>query len=494
MKRRNIYWRKLANIDFMKYQNLSLVLPCYNLEKIIYQNIKTVHECLASQFGEYQIIVVNDGSLDATQAELEKARHDFGITVVHYPENRGKGYAVRQGVARAKHEIVGFLDADLIIPMHELAVFVECIESGYDLAIASRLRPGGRVSIPVLQHRLLMEKIFRCLRIMIIGVSKVRDTQCGCKFFTKKVAEDLFPLMRVNRFSFDAELIFLAQKRGYQIEEVPITLQNPVPSSVRILRDSLVMLRDLFCIRWFDMKGYYQPAPRGGQSWWKDANCHITFDDFGLSPKTNRNILTLVSVLPRTRVAVLMNGNFSQDEKEQLIASKAVLDIHLDRDTHLNIPSKGSFVLRIVGFLHSRKQPKEVADIWRQQLEAFERAFGKYPEAITTHEHVHFFPSYFQKLLAVAKEAGVSDIRLAQHSSRSYTPIALILNILRRVNRESFRKSGLRTTEYLLSWDWLASLAHPQKEIAHYLRLGSTEVIFHLEHDEEFVFLKQLAS
>ncbi len=478
----------------MKYQNLSLVLPCYNLEKIIYQNIKTVHEYLASQFVEYQIIVVNDGSLDTTQAELEKAQRDFGITVVHYLENRGKGYAVRRGVARAKHEIVGFLDADLIIPMHELGVFVESIENGHDLAIASRLRPGGRVSIPVLQHRLLMEKVFRCFRIMIIGVSTVRDTQCGCKFFTQKVAEDLFPLMRVNRFSFDAELIFLAQKRGYQIEEIPITLQNPVPSSVRILRDSLAMLRDLFCIRWFDARGYYEPVLRGIQSWWQDKNCHITFDDFGLSPKTNKNILTLVSALPQTRVAVLMNGDFTESEKEQLVASRAVLDIHLDRSTHLSTSSEASFVLRVVRFLRSRKQPKEVAHIWRQQLEAFNLAFGTYPAALTTHEHVHFFPSYFRELITVAKEVGVSDIRFAKQSNRNYTFVALTLNILRLVSRKSFQKSGLRTTEYLLSWDWLASLANPQKEVEHYLRLGSTEVIFHLEHDEEFVFLKQLAS
>lgn len=476
----------------MKYQSLSLILPCYNLEKTIYQNIKTVHEYLASQFVEYQIIVVNDGSLDDTQVELEKARANFGITVVHYLENRGKGYAVRQGVARAKHGVVGFLDADLIIPMYELKVFVESIESGHDLAIASRLRPGGRVSIPVLQHRLLMEKAFRLFRVMIIGVSAVRDTQCGCKFFTKAVAQDLFSVMRVNRFSFDAELIFLAQQRAYRIKEIPITLQNPVPSSVRILRDSLAMFRDLFLIRWFDMRGYYQPVSKENQPWWENKNCRIAFDDFGLSQKTNTNILTLVSRLPQARVAVLMNGAFTENEKEQLIASKVILDIHLDRDTHLNIHTKTSFILRIVRFLGSRKQPKAVAHMWRQQLEEFRLTFGKYPEALTTHEHVHFFPSYFRELLTVAKEVGIRDIRLAKHASRNYTPVAWTLNILRLMNQKSFQKSGLRTTDYLLSWDWLASLAHPHEEIDSCLQLGSTEIVFHLEHEDEFTFLQQL--
>lgn len=477
----------------MKYRSLSLVLPCYNLEKTIYQNIRVVHGYLQSHFEQYQIIAVNDGSRDKTSIELEKAVRDFGITVVNYAQNQGKGYAVRQGVARAECEIVGFLDADLIIPMEELLAFIKSIENGYDVAIASRLRPGGKVLIPVLHHRLLLEKAFRYLRILIIGVARVRDTQCGCKFFTKKVAEEIFPLMRINRFSFDAEFIFLAHQKQYRIEEIPITLQNPTSSSVRILRDSLLMLRDLFRIRWFAIRGYYTMVLME-EAWWQNLNCEITFDDFGISPKANEHILTLTALLPKIRVAVMMNGRFSQAEKDQLIASQAALDIHLDRETTLMLLPKMSFAKRVIRFLQSKKQSQDVGAIWRQQLQEFHAVFGKYPERLTTHEHVHFFSGYFREFVAIARELGVKRIRFGSQYSSHYTLVAFVLNFLRLWNQGIFRKSGLQTTQYLLSWDWVASRKKPQEEIENYLQRGSTEIIFHPERDEEFIFLKKLTS
>ena len=237
---------------------LSVVLPCYNLEKTIYQNTKRITEYLKKSGNTFEVIAINDGSLDDTSEELFRAQRDLGIQVITYTKNRGKGYAVRKGVAASRGEITGFLDADLAIPIEELDQFIQSIKRGSNLAIASRLHPEVRVKIPVLWYRLFMERIFRYLRIFIIGGSRVKDTQCGCKVFDKEVKDRLFPYMKIERFAFDAELIFLALRSGYKIEEVPITLQNPTTSSIRIIKDSLIMLRDLFCIRWYSLSGQYK--------------------------------------------------------------------------------------------------------------------------------------------------------------------------------------------------------------------------------------------
>jgi hypothetical protein len=102
-----------------------------------------------------------------------------------------------------------------------------------------------------------MEKVFRILRIIIIDAHKVKDTQCGFKVFTRRAMLDIFPYLTVDRFAFDSEVIFLAQKRRYEIKELPITLQNPTVSSVRIYSDSINMFLDLLRIRWNGLTGRY---------------------------------------------------------------------------------------------------------------------------------------------------------------------------------------------------------------------------------------------
>ncbi len=242
----------------MKGIYFSVILPCYNLEKTIYQNIQRIAAYLEKTGSTFEIITVNDGSIDGTLEELLRAERDLGIQVVTYEKNHGKGYAVRQGVSLAHGEITGFLDADLAIPAEELGKFITSIQKGNNLAIASRLHPDVQVKIPVLWYRLFMERIFRYLRIFIIGGSQVKDTQCGCKVFDSRIKDAIFPYMKIDRFAFDAELIYLALKKNYRIEEIPITLQNPATSSIRIVEDSLIMLRDLFRVKWYSLTGQYR--------------------------------------------------------------------------------------------------------------------------------------------------------------------------------------------------------------------------------------------
>jgi glycosyltransferase involved in cell wall biosynthesis len=239
-------------------KKISVVIPCYAEGKTIFENIEKIHDYLGQNFDGFEIIAVSDGSPDNTVAELKRVQKRMSIVLIENEINGGKGKAVRDGMLVAMGDIVMFMDADLAIPIESLDTFIPEIEKGNDVVIASRLVPGLKVLKPVLWYRKYMERVFAMLRMLIINNYAVRDTQCGFKVFTRKATADIFPLLTIKRFAFDAEIIFLAGKKKYRIKEMPITLQNPERSSIRIVRDSANMLYDLMRIRWNDFKGKYK--------------------------------------------------------------------------------------------------------------------------------------------------------------------------------------------------------------------------------------------
>jgi len=167
---------------------------------------------------------------------------------------------VRDGMLATSREsdIAMFLDSDLGIPIEELEKFVAEIKNGHDIVIASRFVPGLKIVQPVQLHRKIMEKAFRLIRMIITNNWNVKDTQCGFKVFRREAAMKIFPKLTVKRFAFDAEVIFVANKCGYKIKELPIHLQNPPSRSLRIFRDPMNMIWDLLRIRRNDWKGKYQ--------------------------------------------------------------------------------------------------------------------------------------------------------------------------------------------------------------------------------------------
>ena len=243
----------------MDKPEISVVVPCFNEERTIHKNIKKIAEYLSARFERWEVIAANDGSSDGTARELEKLKDETdSIIVVDNPENEGKGGAVKRGMLVTRYETVMFLDADLGIPIEELEKFISEIEKGNDLVIASRFVPGLRIIRPVQWHRRVMEKIFRLIRMVIVNDWNVKDTQCGFKVFKREAAMKIFPKITVKRFAFDAELIFIANKLKYKIKELPISLQNPPNSHIRIIRGPINMTLDLFRIRINDWKGKYK--------------------------------------------------------------------------------------------------------------------------------------------------------------------------------------------------------------------------------------------
>ena len=244
----------------MNHQKLSVVIPCFNEEATIKENLLKINAFLKENFSSFEIIAVNDGSSDRTKEIIEETQKTIPLKIVDNWINLGKGKAVRDGIlaSREESEIVMFLDADLAIPIEELPKFMVSIENGIDLAIASRLVPGLKVKKPVAWYRKIMELVFVALRMIIINNYSIRDTQCGFKVFRRNVAIRIFKMTTVDRFAFDSEVIFIAKKFGYDIRELPITLQNPRASHVRLVRDSINMFFALLKIRWNDLTGVYQ--------------------------------------------------------------------------------------------------------------------------------------------------------------------------------------------------------------------------------------------
>ncbi len=234
---------------------LSLVIPAYNEEIRIAMTLDRVGKYLSRQGYDFEIIVVDDGSLDTT-AELVRALYP-SVRVIEYKPNRGKGHAVKIGMLEAQGEYRVFCDADGSTPIEELDRMWKCFDSGADIVIGSRSLPGSDVQVRQHPIRETMGRTFNLFVKMFLGLPFI-DTQCGFKGFTARAAQIVFPLQRRNRFSFDSELLYIARKHRLRVDETPVCWINSPHSRVKIVRDSLEMLRGIFWIRLNDLARKYE--------------------------------------------------------------------------------------------------------------------------------------------------------------------------------------------------------------------------------------------
>ena len=167
----------------------------------------------------------------------------------------GKGSAVRAGVAAASGDPVVFLDADLTIPVETIDAFLQALQDGADVVVASRYVPGSVVDRP--WWRVVMGWVYRTVVHAVVPID-VNDTQCGGKMYTAEAAKDLFGRSTLDGFAFDAEVLFIARRRGYRVVETPVQIHQRAHTSVSFLRDTPVMLRDLVLIRWNALRGRYK--------------------------------------------------------------------------------------------------------------------------------------------------------------------------------------------------------------------------------------------
>ncbi len=200
----------------------SIVIPAYNESARLAASLERVLSYVHSQRWNVEVIVVNDGSRDNTADIIRSfAAKDPTLRLVENPGNRGKGYSVRNGVLNAQGDIVLFTDADLSSPIEEAPKLLSALDDGADIAIGSRwLRAETQTQRQPL-HRQLFGRVFNLLLRLTLGL-KFKDTQCGFKAFKRPAAQAIFPLQKIERWGFDPEILFLARKSGFKVEEIPV--------------------------------------------------------------------------------------------------------------------------------------------------------------------------------------------------------------------------------------------------------------------------------
>ncbi len=263
-------WSASMSTEFTPH--LTLVIPVYNGARFLRSSLAQAKTWLEAQPYSGELLVVDDGSADPTASILRafaEAAPDTArcrLTVLRNARNRGKGFSVRRAFLHAAGEIVVFTDADLTYPIRNVEPLVAALEAGADLAYGSRMHLDSRYVIAPtffgkLFTRHLMGRTFNLLlRWLVVG--GVSDSQAGLKGCRKPAATLLAQRVRLNRFSFDVELFFVARRHGLQLAECPVEfIYRKEPSTVRFVRDSLAMVGDMLKVRWRGWRGVYDRDP-----------------------------------------------------------------------------------------------------------------------------------------------------------------------------------------------------------------------------------------
>jgi glycosyltransferase involved in cell wall biosynthesis len=244
---------------------ISIVIPAYNEEKRLDRTLARIREYLATAqppHANTEIIVVNDGSTDATAQVVRRWMQKIPcLRLVENPGNRGKGYTVRHGMIEAHGNIALFTDADLSSPIEESQKLLAAINAGNDIAIGSRAVDRSLIAVRQSRFREVAGMIFNGFVRLITGL-RFHDTQCGFKAFVRERSRIVFEQQRIEGFGFDPEILFLAQRHGLRSAEVPVRWAHDEATRVRVFSDSLKMFGDLIVIRWNALIGRYPKRPR----------------------------------------------------------------------------------------------------------------------------------------------------------------------------------------------------------------------------------------
>ena len=242
---------------------LTIVVPAYNEAGRLGRTLPEVLSWLATFPAGGRLLVVDDGSTDATGDAVRALMPAHpNLDLITLSRQGGKGAAVRAGMLAASTEIVGFMDADLSTDLRHVGEAVAAIRDGADVMIGSRALRRSQTLVRQAFYRRVGARIFRELARQVGGLPDTRDSQCGFKFFRGPVAHDLFTSTVIDRWMFDLEVLRLARHRGYKVRQLPVDWTNDPDSRLRLTVDSLRMVRDLARIRWRFLVGRYGPSRR----------------------------------------------------------------------------------------------------------------------------------------------------------------------------------------------------------------------------------------
>jgi glycosyltransferase involved in cell wall biosynthesis len=231
---------------------LSFVLPAYNEGHSIEFALDWLDRVVKGSRLRYEIVVVDDGSIDSTRMKaLKYASRNGHVRVVGYDKNLGKGYAIKKGFMQATGDAVVFVDSDLEIDLERISRYVEALRRG-DIVVASKWHPESVVEMPLMRR--ILGRGFNVMVRLLTGV-KLKDTQTGLKAIRRKAFEDVFPRLAVKRYAFDVELLTLANLCGLKVVEMPVNIRMRALFSFRevwrMFLDLLGITYRLRVLRWY---------------------------------------------------------------------------------------------------------------------------------------------------------------------------------------------------------------------------------------------------
>ena len=228
---------------------ISIVMPVYNEERCLAESIRRVTAFMTLKNWTWELLIVSDGSKDRTDLiAQESALRDAHVRVLIQEKNLGKGATVRRGVLAARGERLLFTDVDLAAPIKEVDKLLAAVDEGADVAIGSRAIRKEGCDVQQSWRRALSGRIFNRI-VSALFLKGFKDTQCGFKVFKREAADAVFKVQKLDGFSFDVEILYLALKLGFKVKEVPVLWRAGEQSKVRVLRDSVRMVKDLFLLR-----------------------------------------------------------------------------------------------------------------------------------------------------------------------------------------------------------------------------------------------------
>jgi dolichyl-phosphate beta-glucosyltransferase len=233
---------------------LSVVIPAFNEADLIAETIQQSCAYLRQNFSDSELLIVDDGSTDATCRIVEDQIASFGddlpVRLISNGRNRGKGFSIKNGVEHARGKQILFYDADLPYDLNSIRAAVDGLEGGFDVVVGSRVLAGAMIDVNVPAIRKLASKIYRAIVHRLIDLD-VEDTQCGFKAFRIEAARDIFSQVTIPGFGFDIEALALAQHKGYTILSIPVKmLKIRHASRIKLARDAFKMFGDILRVAW----------------------------------------------------------------------------------------------------------------------------------------------------------------------------------------------------------------------------------------------------
>jgi glycosyltransferase involved in cell wall biosynthesis len=229
--------------------DVTLILPAYNEAATIAATIREAGEFFRAQSLTYEIIVAADGDDGTRERAAEMATPDRPVRVIGNRARSGKGRAVREAVALAEGNIIGYADADNKVPIDEFARLRPWFSQGYDVVIGSRAMQQSRIERRQPLYRQLGGRGFGVFMHTVVGLPGIYDTQCGFKFFQRPAAREIFHRQLVDGYMFDVEILVIACKLGYRIQQVPIRWRDDGDSRLELIAGNLRNVADIWRIR-----------------------------------------------------------------------------------------------------------------------------------------------------------------------------------------------------------------------------------------------------